>query len=589
MEGEPRPSAVPGDLIDEAAVATPASRRAARYELRPGDAPSARELGTALGLSPTVAQVLLHRGVSTVDAAREYLEPKLAGLTAPDAMIDRGLAADRLVRALRARERIAVFGDYDVDGTTSTAILCGILEALGGDVVALVANRFAGGYGFSGPALERVKETGATLLVTCDCGSSDHERIASARAAGIDVIVVDHHLVPKEPLPALAFLNPHRPDCGFPYKGLCSAGLALSIGAAVRTLSGAKLDVRPFLDLVALGTIADVAPLDGDNRRLVRAGLARLAGHEGRPGVLALRDAARVRPGAFLGGGDVSFRLAPRINAAGRLGDAALALALLRARDHDTARELATRLEAVNQERRAIQQRIAEEAILQAREVYGERRDGGFVVAGEGWHRGVVGIVAAKLVDVFDVPVLAIALENGHGHGSGRTPPGFHVYDALSACRDVLDGFGGHRAAVGLSVQASRIDALRARFDDACRGLRKERGEPDIRRHMDVRIDGASFPVPRASELALLEPVGEANAEPRVLVESARVEDANVVGQGHLKLILRVGNDRLPAFGFDLGHEIDRLGREVSVVGALRPDDWRGGEAVELRLEAVLR
>ncbi|MDQ3035779.1 MAG: DHH family phosphoesterase, partial [Myxococcota bacterium] len=243
------------------------------WELLPGDPSAASELGSALGVSPSIAQVLLHRGLGELSRAKEYLDPRLAGLTSPDAMVDREAAADRLARAIRCRERIAIFGDYDVDGTTSTAILAEAIEAMGGEVVALVASRFAGGYGFSAPALERVRATGAKLLVTCDCGSSDHERVEAARRAGIDVIVVDHHLVPTEPLPVIAFLNPHRPECGFPYKGLASAGLALSLAAAVRAQLGAKLDLRELLDLVALGTIADVAPLDGDNRRLVRAGL----------------------------------------------------------------------------------------------------------------------------------------------------------------------------------------------------------------------------------------------------------------------------------------------------------------------------
>ncbi|UJR79782.1 Single-stranded-DNA-specific exonuclease RecJ [Sandaracinus amylolyticus] len=557
------------------------------WRVAANDPSAAQELGRALGISPTIAQVLMHRGLQDPAAAREYLEPRLSGLTIPDGMIDRGAAADRLARAIRARERIAVFGDYDVDGTTSTAILCDALEQMGGDVVALVASRFAGGYGLSAPALERVRATGATLLVTCDCGSSDHPRVAAARAAGIDVIVVDHHLVPAEPLPANAFLNPHRPDCAFPYKGLSSAGLALSLAAAVRAVLGAKLDLRELLDLVALGTIADVAPLDGDNRRLVRAGLVRLA-QPTRPGLVALREQARMRAGGSLGGIDVAFRLAPRLNAAGRLGDPAITVALLRARSMVDARAHAIAIEALNDERKAITRRITEEAVAQVREVYAGRHDGGIVVASEGWHRGVVGIVAARLVDLFDAPVLAIAIEDGVGHGSGRTPAGFPLYDAIKTCRDELITFGGHQAAAGLSVRATRVDALRGAFDDACRTLRAQRGDVDTSKRIDVVLDASSYPLPRASELALLEPLGASNHEPVVAVHGARVEDAQPVGDGHLKMVVRFGGTKLRCFGWEMGASLERIGRQVDVVGTLRPDDWTGGEAVELRLTAVL-
>jgi single-stranded-DNA-specific exonuclease len=558
---------------------------APRHELRPTDRAAAAELGGALGVSSTIAQVLLHRGLTSPEAAREFTDAKLAGLTDPKPMRDRDVAADRLVRALRAGERIAVFGDYDVDGTTATTILSGILERLGGDVVALAANRFEGGYGFSEPALARVRESGARVLVTCDCGSADHPRIEAAMRAGIDVIVVDHHLVPKETLPALAFLNPHRADCGFAYKGLASAGLALSLGAAVRAVVKPGLDVREFLDLVALGTVADVAPLDGDNRRLVRAGLGRLAGADARPGVLALREAAKAQ--GQLGGTDISFRLAPRLNAAGRLADAALTLALLRARTLDEARVFAARVESLNGERKAIQEANTEEAAQAVRAIYGEHVDGGIVVASTEWHRGVVGIVAARLTELFDAPAIVIALEGSHGHGSGRTVGGFPLFDAVKRSSDALLSFGGHQAALGVRIEPGAVDSFRADFDRACRELRKDAHGPRVRL-LDVALDGEAFPVPRASELALLEPVGAGNPEPRFLIDGAKVEDASSVGAGHLKLALRVGKGRLHAFGYNLGAEAERIGDSVSIVGSLRPDTWRGGEAVELRVDQVL-
>jgi single-stranded-DNA-specific exonuclease len=556
------------------------------FELRSADPEAARELGRACGVGAATAQVLLHRGLVDEARAREFLTPRLAGLTPPDGMADREVAAERIARAIRARERIAVFGDYDVDGTTSAAILADVIEALGGDVVALVASRFDGGYGFSARGLARCLDAGARLIVTCDCGSSDHERIETARRRGVDVVVVDHHLVPAEPLPALAFLNPHRPECRFPYKGLASAGLALSVGAAVRAELRAELDLRAWLDLVALGTIADCAPLDGDNRRLVRAGL-KLLSEPRRPGVIALREVARMAP-ALTSAVDVAYRLAPRLNAAGRLGDPSITLALLRSRTPEEARGLAARIEQLNDERKAVERRTTELAVAHVTGLYGEEPLGGIVAAGEGWHRGVVGITAARLVERFDAPVIAISIDDGIGHGSCRAPDGFPLHDAVSRCADLLDAFGGHQAACGLSVRAERIDALRAAFADACVAVAPS-GAGRTAPLADVCLDGGVFDVPRASDVLGLEPIGEANAEPVFALRGARVEQKSAVGAegAHLKLCLRVGCRSLWAFGYDLGPRVGRLSDAVDALGYVRLDTFRGGQAVELRLLAV--
>jgi single-stranded-DNA-specific exonuclease len=542
--------------------------------------------------------VLLHRGLRSAEAARAFLDPRLGDLTRPDGMADRALAADRLARAVRAGERVAVFGDYDVDGTTSAAIVADILEALGAEVVVLVGSRFSGGYGFSDAALARVVETGATLLVTCDCGSSDHPRLHEARRRGVDAIVVDHHLVPDEPLPALAFLNPHRSECGFPYKHLTSTGLALSLGAAVRAALGARLDLRAWLDLVALGTVADVGVLDGDNRRLVRAGLQALGAPDVRPGIAALRETARLRPGVAMTSRDVAFKLAPRLNAAGRMGDPSIALALLRARTMEEAKTAAAAVERLNEERRAIEQRVTAEAIAQVEEIYGPRPTRGVVAAGEGWHRGVVGITAARLVDRFGVPAVVVAIEDGVGHGSARAPEGAKLHDVVARCAATLERFGGHQAAVGLTLRANRVEALRAAFSDATAvagappGLAAtedaaEGGPRQAPCVVDVVLDGAAFGVPSAADLARLEPLGLGNEEPRFALVAAKVERAAVVGDRHLRLALRVGRDRIEAFGYDMGNRLDGLGYVVDVVGALGPNGYRGGDSVEMRIVDV--
>ncbi|MBW2587401.1 MAG: DHH family phosphoesterase, partial [Deltaproteobacteria bacterium] len=348
-----------------------------RYSVRPSDERAARMLADGCGLGLTAAQVLLHRGIGDEERARPFLESTLRGLSSPEPMADRALASERIARAIRARERIVVFGDYDVDGTTSAVILSEVIAALGGDVQVLIADRFHGGYGLSDQALARCVAAGPGLLVTCDCGSSDHERVAKATSAGIDVIVVDHHLVPEETLPAFAFLNPHRPECGFAYKGLCSAGLAFSLAAALRSDMGAKLDLRAWLDLVAIGTIADLAPLTGDNRRLVRAGLKNIGSPNSRPALVALRQAAKIPESAQLTARDVAFRFSPRLNAPGRLGVADLTLRFLSAKTPKEAWGLLQDVESQNDERKALANRATEEARAQVRDLYGDAPEEG--------------------------------------------------------------------------------------------------------------------------------------------------------------------------------------------------------------------
>jgi single-stranded-DNA-specific exonuclease len=538
-----------------------------------------RELGSTL----TVADALARAGWTGGEATRRWLDPLLSHLSPPDAMADRGVASERIARAVRAKEKIAVFGDYDCDGITACAIVTGILRALGGHVVPLLATRLDGGYGLSGPALRRVLATGATLLVTCDCGSSDHPRLDDARKAGVDAVVIDHHLVPQEPLPAVAFLNPHRPDCGFSYKHLASCGLALSLGAALRKQLGATLDLRPWLDLVAIGTVADVAPLDGDNRCLVRAGLGVLASGR-RVGLRALGALAKIDPSGGLRGDDIAFRFAPRLNAPGRLGDPDLSLELLLEPDPTRARAIAASIEQLTIERRAVQDRMIAEALSEIDE-RGFARDPAMVLARQGWHPGVVGIVAGRIASRFGVPTIVVALEGDRGRGSVRGPAGFRLHDALSRCRDDLVGFGGHQAAAGLEVRADRVDALRDAWCAASAASGHALGPEAV--DADVRLDDRDDAAAVVRDLARLEPCGEANRAPRLLVRGRVLASKEV--KGHLKLELGIGGGaRVSAFGFELGSLAPAVaGRSVEAVGWLRRDSWLGGDAVEMKIERI--
>lgn len=551
------------------------------------DAPSsceARDLGRALGLTATVAEVLRRRGYKDDGRTRRFLDPRLADLTPPDGMVDRQVAAERLADAVRQNEPVCVFGDYDCDGITSTAILTDMLRSLGGTVIPLLGSRFDGGYGVSPDAVRRIEQSGAHLAVTCDCGSSDHASLRVLRAQGIECIVVDHHLVPDEPLPALAFLNPRRAECAFPYKHMASCGLVLTLGGAVRSTLGKELDLRAWLDLVAIGTIADVVPLLGDNRALVRAGLRVLAKAQ-RPGVRALLDSARVDPRSGVSAHDVAYRLAPRLNAPGRLGPADAALNLLLAANAEEADRHAREIEQKQTQRRDIQQRIMAEAQEEI-EREGWHTRPAIVVGRRGWNSGVVGIVAGKLAELYDRPTVVLGFEDRVGRGSVRGPRGARLYDALESMTSVLSRFGGHQAAAGLEIDLERLEEFREGFERAFLDTQTITAQSQAEA-LVVPLDPEDDPAQVLDDLALLEPCGEANP-PAKLAITGKVESVRPVRGGHLRLEIQVGGGRMiSSFAPGMGARAEGLQRDVIAIGTLRRDNWRGGRAVELVAETL--
>lgn len=547
----------------------------------PADA-TALALAREVGSTVTVAAWLHKQGRAAGDELARWLDPKLAHLTVPDAMADLPAAVERLAFAVTHGEPIAVFGDYDCDGITSCAILTEVLRALGGRVTPLVASRFDGGYGFSNEGLARVVETGARLLVTCDCGSADHERLEAARRVGIDAVVIDHHLVPEQALPAHAFLNPHRPECGFSEKGLASCGLALVVASALRRRLGSSLDVRPWLDLVAVGTIADVAPLVGDNRALVRRGLEVLS--QGvRVGLAALAmngSGGRQRPWSSE---DVAFQIAPRLNASGRLTHPKVSLDVLLERDATRAWELAAEIEELQKRRRELQRIMCDEADRDIAD-RGYGGDPAFVLARERWHPGIVGIVAGRIASKHRKPTVVFALEGRSGRGSVRGPEGFRLYDALVACKSELEKFGGHQAAAGVEVRVERLESFRAAWNDACQAQLASmppREEPGA----DVRLDERDGLAEVLADLERLEPCGHRNPAPILYVPDAEVLSARDL-KGHLKLELRVRGERLSGFAPERGADVVGLvGRKLDLACRMKRDHFRGGALPELLVE----
>jgi len=526
--------------------------------------------------SQTVRRYLEGRGLSLDSKAlSQFLAARLKDLTPPEAMVGRTETARRLAQAVREGESVVVFGDYDCDGMTSAAILTDALRKLGAKrVTPLVASRFSGGYGLSGPALERVLRAEPTLVVTCDCGSSDHAALRQLQERGIDAVVIDHHLVPAEPLPVLAFLNPHRPECGFPYKGLASCGLSLSVVAALRNELGKELDVRQWLDLVAIGTIADVAPLEGDNRALTRAGLELLAEAK-RPGLRALFEVMGLTRGERLRASDVSFRLAPRLNAPGRLGPADIVLELLLSENAEQARGLAAEVERLCIVRREEQDRMWKEALAEAEKA----PPGALVLGREGWNHGIVGIVAGRLAEERSAPTIVIGFEQGIGRGSARGPAGFPLFDAIAECSDCLVRFGGHQAAAGLELEISKLERFSDAFRQAC--ARRTDFVP-LEKVPTLELDPRDTARDVLFDLSLLEPCGEKNPRPELCVE-ALVRSSRVVKGDHLKLELRLpSGEDVAGFGPNLGSKVPEPQSKVKVVFDVREDRYRGGDAIEL-------
>jgi single-stranded-DNA-specific exonuclease len=541
-------------------------------------------LVTAAGIRPLTARLLVARGIAEADLAARFLAPRLANLRPPDGMVDLQRAIERLVAAFAAGETIGVFGDYDVDGVTTAAVLTNAFRAFGGRVVARAASRNAG-YGLGVDDVGRFADAGCRVLVTGDCGTSDHAALRSARERGIDTIVIDHHELPEGETAAYALVNSRRPDDTFPFKGLASCGVAFYLAAALRTRLGAAFDPRDLLDLVALGTIADLVPLVAENRILVAAGLERLSARK-RPGLAALARRAELE-GSRITAHDAAFRLTPRLNAAGRLGEAQLALDLLLATDADAER-LAGELDDQNTERQRVQELVWKEALAMATAHVEEDAVPAIVVGAEGWHAGVVGIIAARLVDRFARPAIVIGFRDGEGRGSARTVPGVNLFDALAACSGHLTKFGGHAAAAGMSIGMGSLDAFRRAFAaEAARQLGVVRQSSAVT--VDAEVTLRDLDLGFTEELARLAPFGVANREPLFALAGVTARTTRVVGKDHLQLTLDHGGATSEAIAFGFADSDPGAGARVDLVATAELDTYRGLTRARLKVSRLAR
>lgn len=557
-------------------------------DVRCDDSAAAR-LARELGLDPLAARVLACRGLGDPAEAQRFLDPRLADLPDPFLMAGMERAVARLTRALAAGERIALYGDYDVDGVTSTALLAGFLRAAGGDVVTYVPHRLVEGYGLNSDAVRRLAEGGAKLLVSLDCGITSVAEVRAAAELGLDAVVVDHHTVPVELPAAVAILNPHQPGCAYPFKPLAAVGVTFCLAMALRKrlreagwfgAARPEPNLREALDLVALGTVADVVALTGVNRILVRWGLEELA-RTRRPGLRALKRVAGMAEGAAVGAGQVGFRLGPRLNAAGRLDDAGRGVRLLLSRDEAEAAALADELDRENRARQDLERQILEEAVAQAEErvAAGVR---GLVLWRDSWHPGVVGIVASRIVERFHRPSVLVGVAQGVGKGSGRSIEAFHLHDALTACAGHLQKFGGHKHAAGVTVDPAALPAFRTAFETFAEAhLTDEDLVPRCR--IEGRFEVEAVSEQAALALEKLAPFGAGHPEPLFALR-ATPRRARTVGAGgaHLKLALRPGLD---AIGFSLGDRLAACGGEIEAAVTLGFDDWDGSRRLQLRIK----
>ncbi|HEY1921938.1 MAG TPA: single-stranded-DNA-specific exonuclease RecJ [Tepidisphaeraceae bacterium] len=572
--------------------------RPKRWQINPPQ-PAAAELASRLKTSPLIAQILLNRGISNFDDAQAFLKPSLLTLADPSLIPGLPAAAARIANAIRDHEKIVVYGDYDVDGITATSILWHAITLLGGEVATYIPHRIDEGYGLNAEAIAQIIDGGARLIVTVDCGITAMEPAKLARGRGVDLIITDHHDWHGDPpvLPdCFGIVHPRLPGSKYPNGNLCGAGVAFKLAWAIgQAISGAARvsdSFREFLieatALAALGTIADVVPLVGENRVLAHFGLGGLQQSK-LTGIRALIESANLT-GKNLDSYHVGFLLAPRLNACGRLGHANLAVEMMTTASEERAKEIAVYLEGQNRDRQGVEKQILEQALAQIEtNGWGDNRNRALVLAAEGWHAGVIGIVASRIVERFCRPVVMISLNGETGQGSARSIAGFHLAHAMESCSSHLLAFGGHEMAAGLKISADRVDDFRKAFCEfAAANVTDEMLVPQLR--LESTADLSQITAPLVKELQRLAPFGHGNRKPLLCIDAATVAGPpRRVGKtgDHLQLTVKQDRQMIRCIAFQCGELIDRLSPNTAVRLAVEPciNEFNGRSSVELEVK----
>lgn len=559
------------------------------WQLLPQHGSQSSELARQLNISQITAQILLNRGIDTKDKAELFLRPTLQHLHDPYLMADMEKAVLRIIKAIKTQEKITVYGDYDADGVTSTAILLRFFKAIGVEAAYYIPNRMNEGYGLHKPSLEKIHATGANLIITVDNGINAVDEAEYAKKLGIDMVITDHH-EPSLKLPkAVAVLNPKRKDCKFPFKGLAGIGVVFNLLMALRQRlreegffkERAEPNLRELLDIVAVGTVADVSPLLDENRLFVKFGLEELKKTTNK-GLAALKIISSLEAHQ-IDANSIAFRLAPRINAAGRIDDQNLGIELLITDDPERAAEIAGRLQSANTKRQSIEANIIKEALTMINCDPFHNQALSLVLEKKSWHRGVIGIVATKLAEAHKKPAVIFEVDGETSHGSARSIGNYDIISALSACKDLLIRFGGHSHAAGLEISTDKIALFRERFNAIVSAGLKESDRRDVCM-VDAEVSADTLTESFVNELDLLEPFGEGNPEPILCMRGKKVSTAQIVGEKHLKLKFSGDLIMLDAIGFGMAHHSVDSNAILDVAFIPEHDTWKGKGAVQLKL-----
>ena len=545
----------------------------------------------AFRTSEVIARVLANRKILNPNLARPFFTPNLDMLHNPYLMQDMDKAVERVLTNINSGKPIMVFGDYDVDGTTGAASLYLAFQKFGADVTYYIPDREKEGYGLSYHGIEVAKDIGIDLIITCDCGINAFVQVDFANEQNIDIIITDHHTTDTELPKAHAILNPKREDCEYPFKGLCGGGVAFKLITAIgNELNIPLTDYEEIIPLITLGTAADVVPIKDENRVIVHHGLNILENLE-KPGLKTLLELAGLK--GHISVEQLVFSIAPRINAAGRIGDANRAVELLVTDDQDKARLLAKELDNENKRRQIIQQAVVDEALLKVNAEADLKNENALVLANAGWHPGVVGIVASKIKEEFNRPTIIIALENGSGKGSARSVAGFDLYEALTACKTHLDDYGGHPMAAGLTLSNKKLEDFKKAFINfANERLTEENLQATLTLDSEIALQDIT---PRFMEfLDKLSPYGPGNMRPKFAIRNAEIAGApKVIGKTgeHIRFKIRQGLKSCSAVGFGLSNKYEMLitGQPVDIACVVETNEWQGNTSIQMNVRDIKR
>ncbi len=562
-----------------------------RWSLLNPDQDKVNSISKTFRTSEVIARILANRNILNPDSANPFFNPNLDMLHDPYLMQDMDKAVERVLININSGAAIMVFGDYDVDGTTGAAALYIALQKFGANITYYIPDREKEGYGLSLQSIDIAKDNGIDLIITCDCGINAFAQVQYANEQKIDIIITDHHTPEKSMPAAKAILNPHRIDCTYPFKGLCGGGVAFKLITALGTELNIPLsDYEEIIPFITLGTAADIVPIKDENRVIVHYGLKMLDRLQ-KPGLKTLLDLAGLKGQVSVG--QLVFGVAPRINAAGRLGDANRVVELFVTENEHKAKLLAKELDEENKRRQMIQQAVVDEALLKVNAEADLNNENALVLADQGWHPGVVGIVASKIKEEFNRPSVIIALENGTGKGSARSIPGFDLYAALTTCKQHLEGYGGHPMAAGLTVSADKLgDFKKAFIDVANKCLTAENLQATLTLDSEMTLQDIT---PRFMEfLDKLSPYGPGNMRPKFAVRNVEIAGApKVIGKTgeHLRFKVKQGLKSFSTIGFGLSNKYELLitGQPVDIACVVETNEWQGNTSIQLNVRDIKR